>query len=232
MCLWWGSGVWLHDGAMTAAAALLREPSDWLEDMTWHRRMYDQSKFRWVPEDPMSIALTWTKGRIEFTTARHLRQLDFQLQALREYAAGIQDAMLDPLALAQQRCTRQDYQAGLELVGMTHTDVEILRHSALGGRIRNHPEARRALRGIPLPNPFSQVWELRQMHGMYAAADDILEDTFCDLAEDLATERGWDSLVPLTVRHYTGNGIRLRVEQQRRNRGLPGDPRRRVEQRY
>ncbi len=57
VCLWWGSGVSGHHGAMTAA----RKPSDWLEDMTWHRRMYDQSKFRWVPEDPMSIALTWTK---------------------------------------------------------------------------------------------------------------------------------------------------------------------------
>ena len=60
--------------------------------------------------------------------------------------------------------------AGLELIGMTQTDVDILRYNALGGRVRNHPEARRALRGIPLPNPFSQVWELRQMHGMYAAA--------------------------------------------------------------
>lgn len=218
-------------GDMTAATAL-REPSDWLEDMTWHRRMYDQSKFRWVPEDPMSIALTWTKGRVEFTTPGHLRRLDVQLSALREYAGGIQDAMLDPLALARRRCSGPDYRAGLDLIGMTQTDVDILRYNALGGRVRNHPEAKRALRGIPLPNPFSQVWELRQMHGMYAAAVDLLEDTFCDLADELAGERGWDSLVPLTVHHHTGNGVRLRVEQQRRNRGLPGDPRRRLEQRY
>ncbi len=226
VCLWWGSGVSGHHGAMTAA----RKPSDWLEDMTWHRRMYDQSKFRWVPEDPMSIALTWTKGRVEFTTPGHLRRLDIQLHELRYYAGGIQDAMLDPLALARERCP--DYRAGLELVGMTKTDVDILRYNALSGRVRNHPEARRALRGIPLPNPFSQVWELRQMHGMYAAADNILEDTFCDLATELAEDLGWDSIAPLTVIHRTGNGVRLRVEQQRRERGLPGDPRRRVEQRY
>lgn len=218
-------------GDMTAAPAL-REPSDWLEDMTWHRRMYDQSKFRWVPEDPMSIALTWTRGRVEFTTPGHLRRLDVQLHALREYAGGIQDAMLDPLALARQRCHWTDYQAGLDLVGMTQTDVDILRRNALGGRVRDHPEAKRALRGIPLPNPFSQVWELRQMYGMYAAADSILEDTFCDLAAELAEDSSWDSLVPLTVHHHTGNGIRLRVEQQRRHRGLQGDPRRQMQQRY
>lgn len=213
---------------MTATAT--RAPEDWLEDMTWHRRMYDQSKFRWVPEDPIAIALHWTRGRLEFTTPGHLRRLDVQLHALRDYAAGIQDAMLDPLELARQRC--RDYAAALQLVGMTQVDVDIIRYSALGGRVRNHPEARRALRGIPLPNPFSQVWELRQMYGMYSAADDILEDTFCDLASELASERGWDDLAPLTLYHHTGRGLEMRVEQQRRARGLPGDPRRRVEQCY
>lgn len=221
-------------GGMTATTAL-REPSDWLEDLTWHRRMYGQSLFRWVPEDPMGIALKWTRGRVEFTTPGHLQRLDIQLQSLREYAGGIQDAMVGPLAAAR-RC--KDYRAGLELIGMTQMDVEILRRNAMGGyaqdrvRNRNHPEAKRALRGIPLPNPFSQVWELRQMHGMYAAADNILEDTFCDLAAELAEARGWDNLAPLSVLHRTGNGVRLRVEQQRRARGLPGDPRRRAEQRY
>lgn len=217
-----------------AAAPALREPTDWLDDMTWHRRMYGQSKFRWVPEDPLSIALLWTRGRLEFVTPGHLRRLDIQIHGLRNYAAGIQDAMLDPLAAARQQCRTGDYSAGLQLVGMTPTDVEILRHSAQAGtgRVHNHPEARRALRGIPLPNPFSQVWELRQMHGMYAAADNILEDAFCDLATELAGERGWDSLAPLTLYHQTGRGLQLRVGQQRRDRGQPGDPRRRAEQRY
>jgi hypothetical protein len=131
--------------------------------------------------------------------------------------AGSKTPCSTPLALAREQCP--DYRAGLELVGMTKTDVDILRYNALGGRVRNHPEAKRALRGIPLPNPFSQVWELRQMHGMYAAADNILEDTFCDLATELAEELGWDSIVPLTVIHRTGNGVRLRVEQQRREPG-------------
>ena len=178
----------------------------------------------------MAIALNWTKGRVEFTTPGHLRFLDAQLHALRYYANGIQDAMLEPLALARERCS--DYRDGLELIGMTKTDVNIIRYTALGGRVRNHPEAKRALRDIPQHNPFSQVWELRQMHGMYAAANNILEDTFCDLATELAEDIGWDSIAPLTVIHRTGHGVRLRVELQRRERGLPGDPRRRVEQRY
>lgn len=216
------------------AAAEIREPGDWLEDMAWHRRMYDQSHFRWVPEDPLSIALTWVKGRVEFTTPGHLRRLDSQILGLRTYAAGIQDAMLEPLAEARRRLGSRDYAAGLELVSMTQTDVDILRHSshAGSGPVRNHPEARRALRGIPLPNPLSKVWELRQMHGMYAAADNILEDTFCDLVLELAPDHGWDRLASLTNIHHTGRGLELRVEFQRRERGAPGDPRRRQEQRY
>lgn len=214
------------------AATALRSPADWLEDMTWHRRMYGQSKFRWVPEDPLSIALRWTKGRLEHTTPGHLRRLDVQIHDLRNYAAGIQDAMLEPLTQARERCTKGDYETGLALVGLTSTDVGILRHSAIAGRVHNHPEARRALQGIPLPNPFNQVWELRQMHGMYEAADNILEDTFCDLATELTEERGWDEIAAVTLWHSTGLGLQRRVQQQRQDRGEPGDPRRHQMQRY
>jgi len=214
------------------AAAVLRDPVDWIEDMTWHRRMFSQSHFRWVPEDPMSIALTWTRGRCAYSTPGQLRRLDEQLLSLRDYSAGIDDAMIEPLADAKRRSRPADYTAGLQLVGMTPTDVAIIRHSALSGRVTHHREAARALRGIPLPNPFSQVWELRQMRGMYAAAENLLEDTFCDLAVELMPAQGWDNLAKMTLYHRTSRTLQARIQEQRETRGGPGDPRRLPEQRY
>lgn len=217
-----------------SAAGWERDPADWVDDMRWHRRMYRESRFRWVAEDAMSLALAWTRGRVEFTTPGHLRRLDLQLLDLSTYAAGIRHAMLDPLDEARARCTAADYDAGLHLIGMTRRDVDVLRHASLAGtgRVHGHPEALRAMRGIPLPNPYSQVWELRQMDAMYAAAGDILEDALCDLAVELAPRQGWGNLAPLTVSHRMPGSLQRRVEQQRQEHGEPGDPRRRRAQRY
>lgn len=214
-----------------SAQAVLREPADWIEDMTWHRRMFRQSHFRWVPEDPMSIALTWTRGRLVHETPHHLRLLDNQLSALRGFACGIDDAMLGPLADAKRRCTTGTWKAGLELVGLTPRDIEVLRHGA-PAEIAPHQEAKRALRGIPLPNPFSQVWELRQMRSMYAAAENLLEDVICDLAIELAPDQGWHNISQVTRFHRSARALQHRVEAQRAERGEPGDPRREPLQRY
>ena len=181
---------------------------------------------------PIAIALTWTRGQLIYDTPRHLRLLDEQILALRDYAAGIDDAMIAPLAEAKRRCSPADWKAGLELIGMTPLDIEIIRHSGMG-KVKPHREAKRALRGIPLPNPFSQVWGLRQMRGMYAAADDILEDAFCDLAVELAPTQGWDYLAGLCICNRTARTLQARVQMQRDARGELGDPRRVPEpQRY
>lgn len=222
-------------GIMGRVSALaIREPADWVEDMTWHRRMFRQSKFRWVPDDAMSIALSWTRGRLVYDTPAHLRLVDEQLLALKGFACGIDDAMLAPLTEARQRSGSADWKAGLELVGLTPLDIEILRHSALSTPrdAPLHREARRAIHGIPWSNPFSQVWELRQMRGMYAAAENLLEDAFCDLALELAPEQGWHNLSQLTLRHRSARTLQHRVEDQRVTRGEPGDPRREPVQRY
>ena len=214
-----------------SAQPVHRDPADWIEDMTWHRRMYAQSKFRWVPEDPMSIALMWARGRLNYETPGDLKRLDEQIYALRGFACGIDDAMLAPLITAQRQCRPTDWHAGLDLVGLTQRDIQILRHGA-PQEIAPHREAKRALRGIPLPNPFSQVWELRQMRGMYAAAENLLEDAFCDLVIELAPEQGWHNLPQLTLHHRSTRTLQLRVEEQRAERGAPGDPRREPAQRY
>lgn len=229
-----GTGVgaqsqWHH--APMGAAAAERSPEDWVEDLTWHRRMYAESKFRWVPEDPMSLALTWTRGRLVYDSPSHLRLLDQQLLDMRGFAAQIDDAMISPLLQARRRCRPDAWAAGLGLVGMTPRDLEVLQFGA-PRQITPNREAQRALRGIPLPNPFSQVWELKQVRAMYAAAEGLIDDTFCDLVMELAPAQGWTNLAQLTLANRSASSLRLRVEEQRRTRGEPGDPRRRPAQRY
>lgn len=194
--------------------------------------MFGQSHFRWVPEDPMAIALTWTRGRMQFDRPPHLHFLDTQLLSLRTFAAGIDDAMVPLLRTAQDRCTAEDWALGLQLIDMTPHDVRVLRHSAPSGAPARHREASRALRGIPLPNPFSQVWELRQMRAMYEAAENLIEDTFCDLLVELAQTHAWEALAGHTLRHRSARTLQERVVAQRDVRGEPGDPRRVPEQRY
>ena len=218
--------------AVTVPAAS-RDPRDWIEDTRWHRHMFGQSSFRWVPEDPIGIALKWTRGRLSYETPGHLRLLDDQIIALRDFASGIDDAMAKPLKDAHQRCTPPDYRDGLDLVGLTSRDVSVLRRAAIGTDPSTvHPEARRVLYGLPWPNPFTEVWELRQMRGMYTAAENLLEDLFCDLVLELAPSQGWDHLARLCRFHFTTRSLEVRVEAQRTARGDVGDPRRVPAQRY
>jgi hypothetical protein len=193
--------------------------------------MYAQSKFRWVPEDPMSIALTWTRGRVLHESPGHLRVLDLQRQNLQAFSHQIEDAMVPLLIDARNRSSRDSWFAGLDLIGLTPQDVEILRFHA-PWRPKSHPEVRRALLGIPLPNPFSQVWELRQMRSMYAGAEDLLEDAVCDLVLELVPRHGWDNLAAQLAAPCSGANLQWLVGEQRTARGEPGDPRREPAQQY
>lgn len=208
-----------------------RVPLDWVEDMSWHRRMYRQSMFRWAPEDPMALALQWTKGRLVYSTPKDFAVLDQQLLALRGFAGQIDDAMAPKLREARIRSTRNNWLAGLDLIGLSELEVDILDFHA-PGLVTPNREVKRALRGIPVPNPFSQVWELRQMRSMYTAAEHLLEDALCDLAVELAPRLGWDFLGQLMTRPTPGRNLEWIVDEQRDARGQPGDPRREPEHRY
>ena len=216
---------------LVSTATVERAPDDWLEDASWHRRMFRQSHFRWVPEDSLAIALAWTRGRLVYETPGHLRTLDQQRHALHEFAAGIDDSMVAPLNLAEQACGPRRFRQGLELIDTTLEEVTLLRFFAPRS-VEQHREAQRALRGIPLPNPFSQVWEMRQMRAMYQAAEDLLLDVYCDLILELAPHHGWHALAQLGRDNRSEAALRATVEDQRRRRGEPGDARRAPAQSY
>lgn len=234
---WCTSSICGHHEVVSLAEAPalidpVREPADWIDDMRWHRRMFSESKVRWAPEDAHHVALAWTGGRCSFETPGQLRRLDAQLLQLREYAAQIQDAMAPELRRARNALHRSTWAEALLLIGLSHPEsVFIISTARRLSRSTPNAEVRRALRGIPLPNPLNRVWELRQMHALYLSAVNLLEDATCDLAVELAATRSWDSLAALTTDRI-GWQLQGRVEDQREARGLPGDPRRTPAQQY
>lgn len=188
--------------------------------------MFRQSNFRWLPEDPVTIALVWTKGRVLYETPGELRLLEGQLIELRTYASGISHAMVPRLAEAEERSRSGDWASGLELLGLAPKDVDSLRFCC-PRQVTPHREVRRALRGWPYQNPFSQVWELQQMRSMYTAAENLLEDAFCDLVVELAQDLGWQNLSQMLRYNRSERSLRQFVEWQRQARGESGDARRR-----
>lgn len=217
--------------AAPAADLAGRGPEEWLEDVRWHRRMYAQSHFRWVPEDAMHIAMQYTRGRLLFETPAHLRRLDQQVMELRGWKSEITDAIARPLVEARSRYGRAAWEDALATIGLTEYDARVIVGTAVSKRPDLNPDVRRALRGFPLPNPLTRVWELRQMESMYQGADNLLEDALCDLVVELAPRHGWGNLAALTLDRYDRQLI-WRVQTQREERGELGDPRRAPRQNY
>lgn len=221
-----------HDGGVTALtiSAAPRGPRYWLEDMTWHRRMFGQSQFRWAPEDAMTIALRYTHGRVLYETPTHLRQLHLDLARLAAYTGQISAALVPRLDAAQAELGADGWRTGLTLVGLTELDVAALRASYHMSGPENR-SVQRAVRGIPVSNPLSQVWELLQVRSMYTAAACLLEDALCDLVLELAPGHGWERLAGITCQ-TDERALRERVRRHRDLRGEPGDPRRQPAQSY
>ena len=209
-----------------------RPTADWREDILWHRQMYRQSRFRWAAENATNIAMRSTRGRLEFSTPGQLAALEGHRMELLGYTDQFRLAMASPLREAR-RAYGARWGTALALVGMSTMDARIIIWSAVGttpDQVTN-TDVRRVLRGIPLPNPLTEVWELRQLHSMFQAASDLLEDAVCDLVHELSDHYCLDALAPLTV-SSAADQLRMRIESQREQRGEPGDRRRIPQQRY
>lgn len=209
-----------------------RLPADWREDVLWHRQMYRQSRFRWAPENATNIAMRTTRGRLEFSTPGQLATLERQRMELLGYTDQVRLAMAVPLREARKAYGPR-WGSALALIGMPTIDARIITWSAVGARPdqATNADVRRVLHGIPLPNPLTEVWELRQLHSMFEAAGDLLEDAVCDLVMELRDHHGLTALAPLTVSGIADQ-LWMRVERQRDKRGEPGDRRRVPQQQY
>lgn len=195
--------------------------------------MFSQSMFRWVPEDPMSIVLCYTRGRLIFETPGHLRFLDQRGLAVRDFAGRIDDIMVRHLRAGFAKAGEQVARQCLAVIDVSPTEAAQLEFAAqpTSGRM---PETDRVQQDVPLANPFTLVWELRQLRSMYTAVDNLIEDAYCDLAQELHDAgRSWRELAQASPTSYGDTHyVQARIAEQRRLRGEPGDTRRTPEHRY
>lgn len=206
-----------------------RAPSEWVDDLRWHQHMFQRSWFRWVPEDPLTLVLSWTDGRLEYQSLSHLTWAQGRLHQLSSYAGGIDREITRCLVVARETCAPSQWTAGLELMQLDPPPNSLSNspYQAQGPSA----EVRRIQRHVPLLNPMTTVWELRQMRSLYHCAEDLLDDVICDLALELHPEHGWSALQE-ALGPPQGRDLYERVQLQRARRGEPGDPRRRSSQRY
>lgn len=181
----------------------------------------------------MVIALSYTRGRLTFDTPGHLRFLDEQGLAVRDFAGRIDDVIAAHIREGIRTGGERLAQDCLTVIDISPLDAAMLEFGASSvGRIL--PEVARVQHDVPLPNPFTLVWELRQLRSMYTAADHLIEDAYCDLAMELHNDAGlnWGRLAQVTPTCYDGDTVKARVQTQREARGDPGDLRRKPQQRY
>ena len=222
----------VHDGRMTAvgfpAPLRPRAVDDWVEDLYWHRHGFRQSQRKWDAEMVMRLACHRTRGRLSFTTVAHLRTLAGQLDQLRGYTGQIELAMGDPLRELRDVCP-DTWQSMLRVVDLPVIDARVILWSLTGTTLRDrtNPTVARALAQIPLPNPLSEIWELRQIYDLYSAAVELLEDTLLDLVEELSQTRPIAALQALLRPSLVGD-LTSRLQLHHQTRGHPGDPRRAI----
>lgn len=205
--------------------------SGWLDDLVWHRKSWRESIFRWYTEDALKLVTWATGGRMEFTRVDDLVELRHAQERLIDDAARARHAMADRLTVVKAE-TGLQWSRARELMGLTRVEAEsaiwFAEHAPAEDRVET-ADVRRVLGYIPFRNPLSEAWELKQLVGLLEAAGDMLEDTICDLVEELLPTRP-AAVLGEAAGTPNERGLLRRVEVAREERGHEGDPRRLPEQ--
>lgn len=216
--------------AAASSAELQRQERGalWLEDLRWHKQTFRQSRFQWDAHDVLRVVTGSTGGQLDFITVNHLRQLQSSQDQVCDFSAECQVAMAGPLRQARSTL---GLERTAEILGLSVGECNMALALA-GGAMQEPPngEVHRVLRQLPLTNPVTQAWELKQLWRLHEAAREVLEDTICDLLVELLAQHPAEEL-----RKATGPSTStpaLRVERARLERGEAGDPRRTPRQRF
>jgi hypothetical protein len=208
----------------------LQRAARWLDDLTWHKRMYRPARFRWWPEHLVDICTRTTGGQLDFTTVADLRLLQQHRSAVTDVVDTFNGAIGQRLADAYLTIGSYDT-IGAEL-GLTITDIRIMviwsapENTSPDGW--THPQISRVLRVVgrqPFRNPLIETWELLQLQRMYQAAAHVFEDLTVDLIGELRGHRP-DEVLAAASRSGTVERMQRRIERAHDARGGPGDPRR------
>lgn len=209
------------------------DPAQWIDDLAWHRQVYKQSKFRWDGTEALLIATEFTGGRQEFRTVADLRDLEAYRLALSQYVMTCQRALGIALEETRNGLRAADWGRVAGLMDMSTVDCSASSHLAECGNPRNPEEFSNAqvrriqkmCAGFFFASPLLLAWELSQLWKLYRAAEDLIEDTIVDLVVELRP-RVRSSDLRHALHLVTEVGLDHRVNDQRRERGAIGDPRR------
>ena len=212
-----------------AGLARSEQAALWLDDLVWHKRMFRQSRFRWTGEHAMDIVTRSTGGCLDYSTVGHLRWLQRRQDEVRDRGTKCQSAIADPL---RQAHAVLGWDRTAKAVGLTVVDCRLTLAFAAGTTEaeRSNVDVRGVLARLPFANPLIEVWELKQLWRLYDAARALLEDTLCDLLEELLETHPVDELVDATG--IPPGRPSARIERARLERGVAGDPRRTPSQRF
>lgn len=170
-----------------AAPAWNEPPETWTGHLTWHREAYQDSMWRWLPEHALSMALHYTRGRLEFTTLSDARAL---AEARRRHARDTESVWVQHADRVRnvQRVGTQKWDHAIQLCGLTQDQAHQLLWTdfAPPATPRVARQVRRVVSHFPWPNPLTEIWELQQLHREYLAVGSILDHAMAQLIRELA----------------------------------------------
>ena len=197
----------------------------WLEDLRWHRKTFSDSRFRWSANDIIDIVTGLSGGQTEFTTVEDLRALQGYRYSVLDQAAWTRNAIADRLELAREHLGEEHWGSVISSLGLTELECAHARWFAAHEAERDSANIRRVLKFVPFRNPLIEAFELKQLMRMWEAAADLLEDTLCDLVEELLPTRPITVLAE-AIGTASEKGPTQRLDLARLERGPMGEPRR------
>ncbi len=202
----------------------------WIEDLRWHRDQYRQSRFQWSGSEALLAATEFTHGRQDFTSLMDLRELNLGRRAATEYAAVCQRAFGEAARQARRSICPTSWVAVAIELDSTVDDCSASSHFATWSSPADRTNTQvdrvqRIVDGLYFSNPLIRAWELKQLWDLYTAAENILEDTLIDLVVELDGHRRAQDIAD-AIGVFTVAGLSHRVDLQRSQRGVVGDPRR------
>lgn len=199
--------------------------SFWLEDLRWHRKTFADSRFRWSTHDAVDVVTWHTGGQTEFTTVKDLRALQRYRYAVLDQAGRASNAMADRLQLAKDELSEEQWGSVTGALGLTELECAHAMWFAAHETERDSTNIRRVLKFVPFRNPLIEAFELKQLMRLYEGAANMLEDTICDLVEELLPTRP-ASVLAEAICTPSEKGLAQRVELARAERGFADDDRR------
>lgn len=215
--------------------------NQWVEAMRFYRSIHNGTRWLWTSTDAERIVCDYAFGRIEYRTPADLREL-FRLErnVLGPKSVATQHAFgweLAQIADAFPRIERGEWQPLIDEFSYRFTTIDartavwINRYVTLSTTPPPEVANARALADSFFnPNPLTRAWELWHIYRLFQAAHEVLTRVMADLIRELAEDTPLEHLAFATSDYANADQLRSIEQRALAQFGLPGDPRRTLNQ--